>query len=252
MSDQYAYQDVLPLLSPYQREFVSMEYGRGEAAYRDRLRFIGFSGHARILDAGGGIGNWAFALSRIYREVHVVDLSSERLLAGKMLAERLKVNNIAFRHGNIESLPFPDASFDAVICYSVFMFADGNKAAAEFYRVLRPEGQLYIMVDLWRWQLAPFMPLSRWGRGLAWFGKRWLLRVLGRNVTALYTRKSFETLIQKKGFKIVSSGQDGFATFNTEITESAGKFSFYPTDQTGKEKLWELCAIKTNVIDTKS
>jgi len=250
MSDHYAYQDVLPLLSPYQREFVSIEYGRGEKSYQDRLRFIGLSGQGRVLDAGGGIGNWAIALAHNNREVEVVDLSSERMLVGKMLSERLNVNNIAFRYGNIESLPFPEASFDAVICYSVFMFADGNKAAAEFYRVLRPGGRLYIMVDLWRWQLAPFIPPSRWGRGLAWFGKRWLLRALGRNVTALYTRNSFEILIRSKGFKIVSSGQDGFATFNTKITESAGKFRFYPTDETGKEKLWEVCATKPNVMDS--
>lgn len=248
MNNQQDFSDVLSALSPYERDHFEMEYGRGEMAYKKRIEYIGLDSQGCVLDAGGGIGQWAFALSSTNKSVIVADIAP-RLVTGKLIADRLGLLNISFRWGNIEELPFPDSSFDAVICYSVMM-ADGKKSAAEFYRVLKPGGKLYIMVDLWRWQLAPFLSLSKWGRGLSWFGKRWLLRALGRNVPALYTRNSFEILIRSKGFKIVSSGQEGFATFNTKITESAGKFRFYPTDETGKEKLWEVCAIKPNVIDT--
>lgn len=250
MNNWQDFSDVLSVLSPYERDHFELEYGRGEMEYKKRIEYIGLDSQGYVLDAGGGIGQWAFALSRTNKTVIVADIAP-RLVTGKLVADRLGLLNISFRWGNIEELPFPDSSFDAIICYSVFMFADGNKSAAEFHRVLKPGGRLYIMVDLWRWQLAPFMSLSKWGRGLVWFGKRWLLKFLGRNVTALYTRKSFETLIRKKGFEIVSSGQDGFATFNTEITELAGKFSFYPTDEMGKEKLWEVCATKLNAKNTQ-
>jgi ubiquinone/menaquinone biosynthesis C-methylase UbiE len=45
-----------------------------------------------------------------------------------------------------EHLPFPDASFDTVVCtLSLCSVADDKAAIAEMYRVLRPGGQLLLL-----------------------------------------------------------------------------------------------------------
>ena len=54
--------------------------------------------------------------------------------------------SVDWRQGAAESLPFPDASFDAVISQFGFMFMDRDKAAHEMLRVLRPNGRLVVAV----------------------------------------------------------------------------------------------------------
>lgn len=140
MNDYEKCHDLLPLLSPYERWFLEAEYGRGLQAYTERIKYVGLEGRGVVLDAGGGIGQWAVGLAQSNQQVHVLDFSSQRLLVGKAQAERLGFQNILFQWGNIEALPYPKSSFDALICYSVFMFANGDKAASEFARVLKPGG----------------------------------------------------------------------------------------------------------------
>ena len=53
---------------------------------------------------------------------------------------------VDWRQGVAESMPFPDASFDAVVSQFGFMFMDWNKAAREMLRVLKPNGRLVVAV----------------------------------------------------------------------------------------------------------
>ena len=55
-------------------------------------------------------------------------------------AERLAIE---FREADAEALPFPDASFDAVVStFGVMFTADQDKAAAELLRVCKPGGKI--------------------------------------------------------------------------------------------------------------
>src|SRR2546429_2604090 len=48
---------------------------------------------------------------------------------------------VEWRQADAAELPFPDQSFDAVVCqFGVMFFPDKEKAAREAYRVLKPEG----------------------------------------------------------------------------------------------------------------
>jgi SAM-dependent methyltransferase len=65
--------------------------------------------------------------------------------------------------GRAEDLPFPDASFDVVVCFQVLEHLDSpEQAVREFFRVLRPGGRVLLTThgvfpyhphpkDLWRW-----------------------------------------------------------------------------------------------------
>jgi SAM-dependent methyltransferase len=234
------YSDLLPLMCPYSKEFFNAEYGRGTETYIKRLKFIGLTGHKRVLDAGGGIGQWALALARENERVDVVDIRTDRLLIGQSIAQRTGVRNVTFQYGNIESLPFPDQSFDALICYSVFMFADRFKGIREFKRVLRPGGKLYVMVDLWRW---PFSTVPAGIRRFIYALKFFVKKIIGIGPT-LYSRSSFDNLIASNGFTIIRQGQEGFSYFGDEEKTVDPRLVFYSPEPQGSEKLWEICALR--------
>jgi ubiquinone/menaquinone biosynthesis C-methylase UbiE len=62
---------------------------------------------------------------------------------------------VCFRTGDAEGLPFPDASFDAVICECAFCtFPDKAAAADEFARVVRSSGGVGLS-DLTRPSVLP-------------------------------------------------------------------------------------------------
>jgi len=59
----------------------------------------------------------------------------------RRLRQEAWIKRVNFRSGDAERLPFPDASFDAVICECAFCtFPDKTAAAREFARVLRGGG----------------------------------------------------------------------------------------------------------------
>lgn len=96
----------------------------------------------RVLDVAGGSGNTALAAARLGCEVVTLDYVPALLERARERAdaERLEITTV---EGDAEALPFPDASFDAVISAVGVMFApDHARTAAEMLRVCRPGGTL--------------------------------------------------------------------------------------------------------------
>ncbi len=96
----------------------------------------------RVLDVATGSGNAAIAAARRGCEAVGVDFVPALLERGRIraAAEHLDVK---FLEGDAEDLPFPDASFDAVLSIYGVMFApDHHRAAAESARVCRPGGRI--------------------------------------------------------------------------------------------------------------
>jgi ubiquinone/menaquinone biosynthesis C-methylase UbiE len=95
-----------------------------------------------VLDVATGSGNAAIAAARLGCAVVGVDYVPALLDRGRLraAAERLPIE---FVEGDAESLPFPDASFDAVLSVYGAMFApDHARAAAEIARVCLPDGRI--------------------------------------------------------------------------------------------------------------
>lgn len=97
---------------------------------------------ARVLDVAAGSGNATLAAARCGAEVTGLDYVPELLERGRVraAAEGLAVQWV---EGDAEALPYPDASFDAVIsCVGVMFAPDQERAAAELLRVCRPGGTI--------------------------------------------------------------------------------------------------------------
>ncbi len=99
----------------------------------------------RVLDVACGTGALTCAAARRTGgdgSVVGVDIN-EAMLA----VARRKPQAVQWHHGEAESLPFPDGSFDAVVSQFGFMFfADQIAALREMLRVLRPGGRLAVAV----------------------------------------------------------------------------------------------------------
>jgi ubiquinone/menaquinone biosynthesis C-methylase UbiE len=89
-----------------------------------------------------------------------LDLTPEMLALARRRAERLG-RAVALCEGDAQMLPFPNESFDTVVCtYSLCTVPDERTAILEMERVLRSGGSL-ILVDHIRSDVAPLYWLQR-------------------------------------------------------------------------------------------
>src|SRR5713226_10614426 len=112
---------------------------------------------SRVLDVASGKGTTALYLAERFG-CHVVgiDYGGQNIADASQLASAKGLSSLVrFEHGDAESLPFPDKSFDAIICECAYCtFPNKADAAREFARVLRPGGRVGLS-DLTR---APALP----------------------------------------------------------------------------------------------
>lgn len=93
-----------------------------------------------VLDVGCGGGFMAEALAAKGARMSGIDPAAQAIAAARNHAESVGYT-IDYRVGSGEALPWPDDSFDAVVCVDVLEHVtDLDRVLAEFARVLRPGG----------------------------------------------------------------------------------------------------------------
>lgn len=98
-----------------------------------------------VVDAGCGDGYLTEVLAERFEKVLAFDHSPERLASAK---KRLKENNIRFQAGEVDDLPMPTSSTDALFFSMVLHHVPEVTAALrEALRVLRPGGRI-VVADL--------------------------------------------------------------------------------------------------------
>jgi len=96
----------------------------------------------KILEVAAGPGYLAIEIAKLGRhEVAAMDISKSFVRIATENAREAGLP-IEFRQGNAAELPYPDASFDFVVCRAAFKnFTDPLGALNEMHRVLAPGGR---------------------------------------------------------------------------------------------------------------
>ncbi len=180
----------------YARNTANNVRGTRKSAIADRLK-----PGARVLEVAPGPGYLAIEIAKMgdYR-VSGLDISHSfvRIAAGN--ARRAGVS-VDFRHGDAAHMPFPDESFDFVVCRAAFKnFSDPVGALNEIHRVLVRGGQASI-IDLRKdASLAAIddeiagMHLSALNAKLT----RWTFR--GFLLKNAYTREAIDVMVSQSRF----------------------------------------------------
>ncbi|MCC7534773.1 MAG: class I SAM-dependent methyltransferase [Deltaproteobacteria bacterium] len=105
-----------------------------------------------VLEVGCGTGHWLERLSATGARVTGIDASREMLAAA-----RARLPEAELVHGRAESLPWPDARFDRVLCVNAIHHFDDKRAfVREARRVVRSGGSAVIVA------LDPHSGEDRW------------------------------------------------------------------------------------------
>jgi demethylmenaquinone methyltransferase/2-methoxy-6-polyprenyl-1,4-benzoquinol methylase len=153
-----------------------MTFGLDQSWRRDTIAALALPEGSLLLDLACGTGDLSRLAWRRNYQVIGADLSAGMLAANHSGTPLLQADST--------HLPFPDATFDGLVCgYALRNFTDLAAALAETARVIRPGGRLAILeVD------APNSTLLRTGYDI------WFKKVVPRIGAALSDRDAYDYL----------------------------------------------------------
>jgi ubiquinone/menaquinone biosynthesis C-methylase UbiE len=103
---------------------------------------------SRVLDVCCGTGASALPAAEVIGpmgKVIGVDLATQLLDLARTKAVQRNLGNLEFEVGDMLSMRFPAASFDAVVCvFGIFFVPDMAKAVSELWSRVRPGGKLAV------------------------------------------------------------------------------------------------------------
>jgi SAM-dependent methyltransferase len=101
-----------------------------------------------VLDLGSGAGTDSLVAAQMVGaagRVVGIDMTPEMLAKARGAAGEANLGNVEFVEGEVESLPFDDASFDVVISNGVVdLIPDKDAVFSEMFRVLRSGGRIQL------------------------------------------------------------------------------------------------------------
>jgi ubiquinone/menaquinone biosynthesis C-methylase UbiE len=115
----------------------------------------------RVLDLGAGPGFFATGLAQLVSPGGRVDgVDINRRFVADARTRAAGRDDLAFHHVEDHRLPFPDATFDRVICKNVLEYVpDLDATLQEVRRVLKPGGRVHVIDSDWG-----FVVVEPWGK----------------------------------------------------------------------------------------
>ena len=115
---------------------------------RRTIELVSLPSGSRVLDVCCGAGASALPAAEAVGplgNVIGVDLAKQLLESARTKAIQRRLANIEFEIGDMLSMRFPVASFNAVVCvFGIFFVPDMSKAVNELWSRIRPGGQLAV------------------------------------------------------------------------------------------------------------
>jgi arsenite methyltransferase len=101
-----------------------------------------------LIDLGSGAGNDAFIARKLVGEkgkVIGIDFTEAMIKKSRENSEKLGLNNVEFRFGDIENMPVTSNKADVIVSNCVLnLVPNKHKVMSEVYRVLKPGGHFSI------------------------------------------------------------------------------------------------------------
>ena len=135
--------------------FNELSFKRYDRYYSHIKQWAEFEYHPgeEVLEIGVGIGTDLVEYAKGGAIVSGVDLGPDQIMLTKLNLDLHQLPYKEMKEGNIENLPFPDNSFDLVLCVGVVHHTpNSQKAVDEIYRVLKPDGQAMVLVYARGWK----------------------------------------------------------------------------------------------------
>ena len=100
-----------------------------------------FSGKMLEVPVGTGVLTMPVYKALLHADITCLDYSADMMAVAQHRAEKMGLENIQFRQGDVGALPLEDNSFDLVLSLNGFhAFPDKEAAFRETFRVLKPGG----------------------------------------------------------------------------------------------------------------
>jgi len=115
-----------------------------------KLKLIGYANiqpGMKILDLGCGTGTLTLMIKRAHPDATVTGLDGDPQILD-IAREKSRGMDIQWNQGLATSLPYPDSVFERVVTSLVIhhlITDDKRRAFKEAYRVLKPQGELYVL-----------------------------------------------------------------------------------------------------------
>jgi ubiquinone/menaquinone biosynthesis C-methylase UbiE len=149
------------MVPSYDSYMKKMTFGRERALREMTVNLAQVKAGDCVLEVGCGTGTLTLAAKRRAGpsgKVFGIDVIPGMIELSQRKAAQAK-EDITFRSGSIDDIPFPANQFDVVMCsFMIFHMSEEvrRKGITEIYRVLKPQGRLLVL-DL----ALPTQPLPR-------------------------------------------------------------------------------------------
>lgn len=187
----------------------------GLARENEIFRFLDLKSDSELIDVGCASGHQVFKALEVCRRAVGVDVGVEFIKTAKEVAEKNNVKNVEFLLTEGNQIPFPDNSFDRMICSEVLEHVlDLDNFYIELIRVVKPGGVMVLTVPNWNnrgtlykrfkdfFKPVPFVPITDFSmEGIKKHGDAHVRQ---------FNLKTFRELAEKHGLKVEYVGGAAF------------------------------------------